>query len=197
MFMQTDKVDCAPLPGQRTYGVFFPWCSSFFSLLYPCGRGREVPGFGIDAQKNEGNRLNCGSELHFFWFAYVAALRQYEVWKWGWFQGRGFGVMLCKRMVLITLSGFGKQFLSGWVWFGKGCSDFAVSTEEMVEAVISESLLWLDFLCLIIWNRFSVSRGAHFCWNLVLYQVWGSALTEPKLERVRTATGEGVQDLHC
>lgn len=65
MFMQTVKVDCAPLSGQRTMGVF-SMVFLFFSLSYPCGRGREIPGFGMGTQKNEGNRLNCGSELHFF-----------------------------------------------------------------------------------------------------------------------------------
>lgn len=48
--MQTVEIDCAPLSGHRTMGFFF-MVYLFFSLLYPYGRGGEIPGFGMDAQK--------------------------------------------------------------------------------------------------------------------------------------------------
>lgn len=62
--MQTVEVDCAPLSGQRTMEVFL-MVFLFFYILYSYGRGRESLGFAW-MHKIEGNRLNCGSELHFF-----------------------------------------------------------------------------------------------------------------------------------
>lgn len=47
MFMQTDKVDCAPLPGQRTYGVFFHGVPLFFLYCILVAEGGKYLGLAL------------------------------------------------------------------------------------------------------------------------------------------------------